>query len=259
MQLVILGSGTTIPHGDRGCAAYAFVAVDGSTLLVDCGPGSSRRYPLVGINPRRIVGIVNTHHHADHCGELPILLFLRNVADPPIESPLVLAGPLGHSHFVSAITGAFAAGLADLHDTLRIIELTDRGEVEVGPFRIQVRAVAHLPGSLGVRVQADGVSCAFSGDSGPCAALDELCSGVDLALLECSYPASRDSASHLNTTTAASVATRSRVPALVLTHFYPECLAVDIEAEVRDAGYAGPLVLARDGMRIQLEATGDVT
>lgn len=251
MELVVLGSGTTIPHGDRGCAAYALVARDGSILLLDCGPGSSRRYPSLDLDPGRIVGIVNTHHHADHCGELSILLFLRNVTEPMIERPWTLAGPVGHRRFVDGLLASFATGLDG--DGLEVVELRDADAIEIGPFRVSVREVAHIPGALGLAVEADGTRMMFSGDSGPCDALDDLARGVDLALLECSYAASRESASHLTTRTAAETAVRARVTRLVLSHFYPECLVTDREADIRRAGYAGELVLATDGTRLAIE------
>lgn len=250
MDLIVLGSGTTIPHGDRGCAAYALVANDGSVLIVDCGPGASRRFPLYGIDPRRIVGVVNTHHHADHCGDLAILLFLRNVLEPPMTDPWILAGPVGHADFVRGLEHTFAAGLGDTGEGGAIREMRGADSISIGTFRVAVAEVEHIPGALGVRVSADDSSFCFSGDSGPCDALVSLCRGVDLALLECSYPAARQSSKHLTTKTAAEIATAAGVRRLVLSHFYPECLAVDIEAEVRAAGFLGELVLATDGMRL---------
>jgi len=250
MDLVVLGSGTTIPHADRGCAAYALVADDGSILLLDCGPGSSRRYPSTGLDPRRIVGIVNTHHHADHCAELPVLLFLRNVLEPPIETPWTLAGPIGHGAFVDGLVRAFAPGLANLDGSNRLVELRDRDTLDIGPFAVRVREVAHIPGALGLFVEADGSRIVFSGDSGPCEALVELASEADVVLFECSYAAARETSSHLTTRTAGELAVRANVRRLVLSHFYPECLAVDRAGEVRAAGYENELVLATDGLRI---------
>ncbi len=251
MELVVLGSGTTVPHADRGCAAYALRADDGSVLLLDCGPGASRRFPAASIDPRRIVGVLNTHHHADHVGDLPILLFLRNVLEPPLDAPWTLAGPTGHRAFVEGLVRTFAAGLADAEsEGVALHELRDSSTLQVGPFRIVAREVAHIAGALGFRVEADGVSVCFSGDSGPCDALVALARDVDLALFECSYAAERSSSMHLTTRTAAEAACAAGVRSLVLTHFYPECLAVDRQAEVRAAGYAGELVLATDGMRL---------
>ena len=45
----------------------------------------------------------------------------------------------------------------------------------------------------------------------------------------------------------AEVAVAAGVRSLVLTHFYPRCDGVDIAQQVREAGYAGALHLARDG------------
>jgi ribonuclease BN (tRNA processing enzyme) len=115
-----------------------------------------------------------------------------------------------------------------------------------------VREVLHVAGSLGVRVECEGRTLAFSGDSGACPELVELCRGADLALLECSYPASRPTTKHLNARTAAEVAVAAGVERLVLTHFYPQCDGVDIAAEVRAAGYSRELVLAEDGLRLPI-------
>ena len=82
----------------------------------------------------------------------------------------------------------------------------------------------------------------------------DLARGVDLALLECSYASSRETSSHLTPRTCAEIASRAGVSSLVLTHFYPECLVIDREDEVRRAGYDGALTLATDGMRIRIEA-----
>ena len=71
-------------------------------------------------------------------------------------------------------------------------------------------------------------------------------------MLECSYPAARPSRSHLCTTSAAEAAVQAGVDRLLLTHFYPAIDAVDVAQEVRDAGYAGELLLARDGDEIEV-------
>jgi ribonuclease BN (tRNA processing enzyme) len=107
--------------------------------------------------------------------------------------------------------------------------------------------VVHVPGAIGMRVRAGGRVLAFSGDSGPCEALVALCRGADLALLECSYPAGRETRKHLNAETAAQVAREAGVQRLVLTHFYPQCDGVDLAGQVRAAGYGGELFLAADG------------
>jgi ribonuclease BN (tRNA processing enzyme) len=258
MKLRILGSGTSIPHPRRGTSGYACFAGDGRVLLLECGPGSTRRWPSAALDFTTVRTILVTHHHVDHCGDLPAVLFGRNVffdADDPAAPPrvsLVLAGPVGHARHVRAIEELYGRGVVDAGGAVSVDELEDGDTRSYGPFRVDARVVHHTEHALGVRVTEGGATLAFSGDSGPCDALVDLCRGADLALLECSYPAAREARRHLNAATAAAVAIEAGVQRLVLTHFYPSCDGVDIEAEVRRAGYAGELSLASDGDELRI-------
>jgi len=251
-ELAILGSGTAIPHPGRGTSGYAVLASSGEVLLLECGPGSTRRWPVFEITFERVRAIVCTHHHVDHCGDLAAVMFGRNVIDPRVATPLAMIGPSGHRDLIAGLEGLYGTAVTDPDGTREVIEVRDGDRRSVGPFRIAVREVLHVAGSLGVRVECEGRTLAFSGDSGACPELVELCRGADLALLECSYPASRATTKHLNARTAAEVASAAGVQRLVLTHFYPQCDGVDIASEVRSAGYRGELELAEDGRRFAI-------
>jgi len=251
VKLHVLGSGTAIPHPERGASGYALVADDGSACLIECGPGSTRRWPSASLSFESVRAILVTHLHVDHCCDLPAVLFGRALTQP--SAPLTLLGPSGHRAHIEGVQALFdpwlsAPGLAEVR------ELGDREVATVGPFEIRSRRVLHTEGAIGVRVRADGATFAFSGDSGPCDALLDLCRGADLAMLECSYPAERATRQHLNSRAAARVAIEAAVERLVLTHFYPICDGFDLEAEVRAAGYRGWLHLARDGDAIDVAA-----
>ncbi len=253
MELRILGSGTTVPTEHRGTTGYALVASSGEVLIVDCGPGSTRRWPSAGFGVTDVIGVLNTHHHVDHCADLAIYLFGRTVSEPPLDNPVTLVGPIGHGAFVSKLASAFAPGVADTTGSVTLVELDDADAITLGPFRIDVRVVRHIPGALGVRVTCAGATFAFSGDTGPCEALVDLCRDVDLALIECSYAETRESQSHMNAKTAAQAAIDANVRHLVLTHFYPEADASDVAGAARRTGYTGPLTLAKDGMRLAVK------
>ena len=67
-----------------------------------------------------------------------------------------------------------------------------------------------------MRVAGDGVSFAYSGDTGPCEALSELACKVDLLL--CEAGASSPAEYHLTPQQACEVAVAADVGELVLTH-----------------------------------------
>lgn len=250
MRLGILGSGTIVPFSERGAAGYV-VEHQGKHLLLDCGPGSSRRWPKLGVDFGSVVGVMNTHHHADHVGDLGAILFGRNFAERSANDFLI-AGPSGHRAFVEDLRALLGRGARDSTPPATLIELNDGESLPWQGFQVNAIAMHHPRRNpednraIGYRITAGGRSLCFSGDTGPGPGVHRLCTGVDLALLECSYPASRQSKSHLTTSTVAEAAQTAGVRRLMLTHFYPEVLAGDPIAEVRAHGYTGELSLAED-------------
>lgn len=250
MKLAILGSGTAIPHPRRGASGYACIAADGRALLLECGPGSTRRWPEFGLTFDTVKGVICSHHHLDHCSDLAAVFFGRKVVETCTS--WTVAGPVGHRRLVEGLEALYGDSVADAPGARTLLELDDGDAFHCDPFHVEARVVRHARHAIGLRVRQDGRTLAFSGDSGPCDALVELCRGADLALLECSYPSRGDSSKHLTSTAAARIAMEAGTERLALCHFYPECDEVDIEAEVREAGFQGELTLCEDGMLLDV-------
>ena len=244
---MVLGSGPAVPLGGRMASGYALVAPSGEVLQLECGPGSSRRWPEHGIGFHCLSGLLVTHRHLDHCAELPYLRFVRRLDEAGRARTVLVAGPAGHRTHWRALEALYGRDVAERSGEWDVRDLVDGDRLRVGPFDVWVREVRHVEGALGIRVDCGRRSLAFSGDSGPCDALVELCRGVDLALLECSHPAGRESERHLSAHTAAHIATRAGVRRLALTHLGPETRGHDVASQVRAEGYTGPLHLVRDG------------
>jgi ribonuclease BN (tRNA processing enzyme) len=106
--------------------------------------------------------------------------------------------------------------------------------------------------SRGYRITgSDGKSVVYSGDTDVCDNLVTLAKGVDVLICECALPDEMKVEGHLTPSLAGRIAVQAGVKKLVLTHFYPECDAVDIAEECRNT-YKGPLVIAEDLMEVTM-------
>ena len=60
MRVTVLGSGTAVPVPDRFPAGY-LVEAPGTTVMVDCGPGTLRRLAQAGVGIERLDAVFLTH------------------------------------------------------------------------------------------------------------------------------------------------------------------------------------------------------
>jgi ribonuclease BN (tRNA processing enzyme) len=113
--------------------------------------------------------------------------------------------------------------------------------------------MSHIEGSIGYRITgADGTSVAYSGDTDYSENAVALARGAGLFICESALPdAIMKVEGHLTPSLAGRIAAEAGVKKLLLTHFYPECESVDIEAQCR-RNYKGPLILANDLMVVDV-------
>src|SRR5260370_25904407 len=74
MKLVVLGSGTSVPHPHRASAAFWLETSAGSVLL-DCSADAAHRMAQENLDWPNLDAIWISHLHLDHCGGLAPLLF----------------------------------------------------------------------------------------------------------------------------------------------------------------------------------------
>jgi ribonuclease BN (tRNA processing enzyme) len=254
MEITILGSGTSVPLADRASPSVA-IFVGGRFILMDIGPGTVRQLAIAGLRYQDIDYIVISHFHPDHTADL-IHFFFATRYPPVLEErkPFTIIAPKGFDQFLELLKKPYGRWL-DLPDRLMNIEELKTGQKdsrEFQGFTIHSGPVKHTPQSLGFRIEDNsGSSIAYSGDTGYCEGIVELAKGADLLILECSFPDDEAIAGHLTPSEAGEIAARAGVKRLVLTHFYPEILTTDIEAQCRKT-YQGDLVLARDLMSLSV-------
>ena len=104
---------------------------------------------------------------------------------------------------------------------------------------------------LGYRIEYGGKALAYSGDSQYCDNLVRLCGDTDLAVLDCSFPASRPNPVHLHAGQCGQVAKEAGVGQLVLSHFYPITDRYNVREQAGE-GFGGKIVVGQDLMSIKL-------
>jgi len=250
MRVTILGSGTNV-HPTRAAAGY-LVKTD-HLLLLDFGPRTLKNLMKAGVNRHQIRHILFSHFHADHFADFvhfffDAVFYSRFVGTRP---DLTVIGPRGTKKLFGVMLKNFPGfNAAQFKTTIR--EVGDQ-TFRIGRTRITARTVEHSKRlhCLGYRIEYGRKVLAYSGDSQYCDSLVRLCGDVDLAVLDCSFPASRPNPVHLHAGQCGQVAKEAGIGQLVLSHFYPITDRYNVREQAGEA-FGGKIVVGKDLMAIKL-------
>jgi len=254
MKLILLGTGTGLPLGDRGSPCLLLIS-GGVYTLFDLGSGALRQLARIGIPHERISRILITHFHPDHTADL--IHFLFATRSPEVlkrRAPFLLVGPLGFREFLEGLQRPYGKWLRVPADLMTIDELDickpDRRKL--GDILLLSQPLPHTPQSIAYRVTAaSGASFVYSGDTGYSNELIDFARETDLLILECSFPEGGSTDRHLTPSRAGRMAAQANARRLLLLHFFPEVLATDITGECRRE-FKGELILGQDFMHVDV-------
>jgi ribonuclease BN (tRNA processing enzyme) len=253
MQLTIVGCGTAAPDGERVCSGY-FLESGGVRLLLDCGPGVVHNMARLGMDWSRLTHLVLTHFHNDHIGDVPMLFFaFKYGLRPERRAPLVVIGPRGTRRLFDRLAEGLGEHLKETDFEVRFEEL-QHGESHAlsDTLRLSAARAQHTPEALCYRVETAAGSLGFSGDTGPSDEVARHLQGAHTVICECAIPDAEAMPFHLTPTQVAEMA-RSMLPhRLVITHVYPQLDRHAVPAMLRDAGWDGEVIVAHDGMRLEI-------
>ncbi len=257
MQLIVLGSGTSVFHPQRAAAAF-WLETERGSLLLDCSADAPHRMAQERLDWSNLDAIWISHLHLDHCGGLAPLLFGMKHA-PQTQSrrkPLQIFACAGTKKLLAAIDDAHNYGLFELPFPLDLTEIS--ADNSPRPFEIlngltaAVVSTPHRPESLALRLADDrGTTIVYSADTGFSEEVAQFARYADLFLLECSFYRNKPIQTHLELADAMRMAILAEPRKVVLTHLYPEWDGVDLEGEARKL-WPGKTVAAYDGLRIEV-------
>lgn len=238
-----------MPLPDRTAPAY-LVHTDEVDLQLDCGSGSCTSLLRAGVRLERLTGLALTHHHLDHTADLAAHLFaLSNPVHPPRVEDLPIWGPEGTSALLAGMVELYGPWVRPRIKKVRVSELHDGQSMKVGDLTVTAFQVQHSGTSLAYRLEHQGRSACYSGDSGPCEGLERAADGVDLFICECAALEEDGYKGHLKASEVGRIAAAARCGRVVLTHLYPHVVDSDPAERVR-ANFDGPVELAADGMEL---------
>ena len=222
-QLTFLGTGNFSAPSDAEHVRYwnSFVVSSGATVLVEPSPTALPNLRRAGFTVADLDVVMISHFHPDHSFGWPYLLF--EALERGRTTPLYVVGPKGVKDYLGEMMRLGALGNVDreAHDALEIhyVEADPAATGEkAGPITFSSVEVAHVPQltCLGYLLELEHCRLAYSGDTQPCAGLDELAGACDVLVLECA--GMHPSRSHMDVESVKALRERFSRPAIVATH-----------------------------------------
>jgi len=247
MRLTIIGSGDAFGSGGRLQTAL-HLSSGARRILIDCGASTLIGMHRLGLKPSDIDAVFISHLHGDHFAGLSWLLIDALFVSKRTR-PLIITGPRGvEARFVAATEALYP----DMTTTTRpfdlnFVEYREGERIETAGAAVTPFEVRHPSGAppYALRVEMDGKTIAFTGDTGWIESLCQAAKGADLLISECfQYDLKLDF--HLDYRTIDANYQRLGAKRVLLTHMG--------EAMLAETGKVDTLryLLAEDGMTIDL-------
>ncbi|HEY3016698.1 MAG TPA: MBL fold metallo-hydrolase [Nocardioides sp.] len=247
MRLTVIGCAGSYPGPDSAASCYLLETEQHGRIwriLLDLGNGALgvlQRY----VDPMVIDAVLVSHLHADHCLDLCGYYVMRKyhplgpAPRLPVWAPEGAAGRMARAYDLPE-----DPGMTEEFEFLGYPE----GSFSIGPFTITATEVVHPVPAYALRVETAAGVLTYSGDTGPCEALDRAADGADLLLAEASFYHGVDNPEdlHLTGRDCGDTATKAGVGRLVLTHVPPWHDRGRVLEEAQ-ATYDGPVELAATG------------
>jgi len=255
MKLVVLGSGTSVPHPQRASAAFWLDTAAGSMLL-DCSADAAHRMAEESLDWPSLDAVWISHLHLDHCGGLASLLFGLKWA-PQTQSrrkPLKIFGCEGIKKLLRAIDDSNDYGLLEQPFPIELHEISAGKALfeMLSGLQAQTLSTPHTRESLAILLtDSDEASVVYSSDTGYSEELAWFAREVSLLILECSFWRNKPTSKHLELEDAMRIARLAEPRRLLLTHLYPEWEGVHLEGKAKEL-WSGTTIEACDGLRLEI-------
>lgn len=269
-NITLLGTGTPRLQADR-YGPSSLVEAGDEKFIIDCGRGTLQRVFESGTPITSIGKVLLTHLHSDHTVGFPDVWLTPWAFER--KGDFQVWGPAGTEDMMAKLEAAFAFDIETrpLHDGIEAKDAAICAEdIKPGVFydrmgiKITAFEVDHSPvnPAYGYRVDYEGKSVVFSGDTNYCESLIEHSRDVDI--LFCNVSGGRENITihserdksimklHLMPEDAGRIFDKANVRLAVYIHMVQHSDIIDIIDRTRQT-YTGPLKIGNDLMVFEVE------
>ena len=284
VRLVLIGCGTPTPTPDR-FGSCVVLEIHDESLMFDCGPAATYKMRRAGILPTDISHLFFTHHHYDHNIDYPCFLLCRWDHEKEGIPQLQVYGPAPTERITQRLIGPEGAFVDDWkvrvehpasqevyadrggnvprpEPRFAVMDIVEGAVITTQNCRVIAGKTIHLQPmmeSLAYRVEWDGGSIVFTGDTGHHHLVEELSRDTTTLVVNVWDHQKNMSPSLLSgfcgTIDAAKMADKSGAQRLVVTHQGPNLSTPGSrERAIADmaAHYNGEIIFGEEFLTLDL-------
>ena len=220
MNLKVLGFLSPYPKENDNCPGY-LIEDNKYKIMLDCGNGCTSNLNM-NYDLENLI-IIISHLHNDHYGDLLSMAYTSYVYYNLgiINDHIKVYVPYPKSKDEELIYDYL---LSFKESKLKFIPYDENTKIRHGNMNIDFKSANHSITTYYIKVSNNYKKIVYSADTGYSDSLIEFSSNADLLICESTFLKSQIKSTkyHLNTIEAGTIAKKSNVKTLLITHFWPE-------------------------------------
>lgn len=244
LKLTVIGCWGGYPAKNEATSGY-LLEYGEYRVLLDCGSGVLAQLQN-HLEPEDLDAIVLSHYDADHVADIGVLqhaLLIKQFQGSAKKTTPIYGHNLDEAAFAKL----------DFREVTKGIAYNQEKPMQVGPLTFTFLRTQHPVPCFAMRIEVDGKSIVYTGDSSYFEELAEFAQDATILLCESNFYADMDgtAAGHMTSKEAAKIANNAGVQLLMLTHL-PHFGDINKLKKEASEVFTREIAIARNGLEYQI-------